>query len=138
MFIFKNSSCKFFIVIIFELTQLSGLYFIYPRSYRLADVNDLINNTVGGMVGYWLTPLFTFLLPTREEIDATSYEKGQTVSLLRRFFAWGIDWLVIGFVQGLLVFGLNFIPAYKNLATNYPFFQIGCGSLSWCLRSLSS
>ena len=53
------------------------------------------------------------LLPTREEIDATSYEKGQTVSLLRRFFAWGIDWLVIGFVQGLLVFGLNFIPAYK-------------------------
>lgn len=43
------------------------------------------------------------LLPTREEIDATSYEKGQTVSLLRRFFAWGIDWLVIGFVQGLLV-----------------------------------
>ncbi len=68
------------------------------------------------MVGYWLTPLFTFLLPTREEIDATSYEKkGQTVSLLRRFFAWGIDWLVIGFVQGLLVFGLNFIPAYKKI-----------------------
>ena len=107
----------------FELTQLSGLYFIYPRSYRLADVNDLINNTVGGIVGYWLTPLFTFLLPTREEIDATSYEKGQTVSLLRRFFAWGIDWLVIGFVQGLLVFGLNFIPAYKNWATNYPIFS---------------
>ena len=64
----------------FELTQLSGLYFIYPRSYRLADVNDLINNTVGGIVGYWLTPLFTFLLPTREEIDATSYEKGRQLA----------------------------------------------------------
>ncbi|MFU1862396.1 RDD family protein, partial [Enterococcus faecium] len=51
------------------------------------------------------------------------YEKGQTVSLLRRFFAWGVDWLVIGFVQGLLVFGLNFIPAYKNWATNYPIFS---------------
>ena len=64
MFILKQF-LRVFIVIIFELTQLSGLYFIYPRSYRLADVNDLINNTVGGIVGYWLTPLFTFLLPTR-------------------------------------------------------------------------
>ena len=119
----KTVLASFLLSLFFELTQLSGLYFIYPRSYRLADVNDLINNTVGGMVGYWLTPLFTFLLPTREEIDATSYEKGQTVSLLRRFFAWGIDWLVIGFVQGLRVFGLNFIPAYKNWATNYPIFS---------------
>ena len=46
MFILKQF-LRVFIVIIFELTQLSGLYFIYPRSYRLADVNDLINNTVG-------------------------------------------------------------------------------------------
>ena len=41
-----------------ELTQLSGLYFLYPGPYRLADVDDIIQNTTGGggvicLVGSW-------------------------------------------------------------------------------------
>lgn len=42
--------------LVFELTQLSGLFGLYPRPYRLADVDDLMTNTLGGMVGYWLRP----------------------------------------------------------------------------------
>ena len=34
----------------YELTQLSGLYFIYPRPYRLADVDDVITNTLGAII----------------------------------------------------------------------------------------
>lgn len=40
------------------------------------DVNDLINNIVGGIVGYWLMLFFIFLLLIREEIDVIFYEKG--------------------------------------------------------------
>lgn len=35
-----------------ELGQLTGLFFMYGGSYRLFDVNDLILNTLGGLIGY--------------------------------------------------------------------------------------
>ncbi|MEI5992877.1 VanZ family protein [Candidatus Enterococcus mansonii] len=105
---------SFLLSLFFELTQLSGLYFIYPRPYRLADVNDLINNTFGGIVGYTITPMLTFLFPTRDELDEAAYKKGQSVSLFRRFVAFLIDWFVISIVQTIVLFLLNAIPAYKQ------------------------
>ena len=63
----------------FELTQLTGLYGYYPRPYRLADVDDLITNTCGGLLGYALAPLAMRLLPSREQMDARAYRKGEQV-----------------------------------------------------------
>jgi glycopeptide antibiotics resistance protein len=97
----------FCLSLFFELTQLTGLYFIYPRSYRLFDVNDLLHNTLGGILGYFITPIFTFLLPTREEIDERSYAKGTEVTYIRRGVAWGIDWLFIGFLMTLITIVLR-------------------------------
>ena len=71
----------------FEITQLSGLYGIYPRPYRIFDVDDLIVNTFGGLTGFLVCPLFTFLFPTREKMDLKATEKGYTVSHTRRFIA---------------------------------------------------
>lgn len=55
---FKKSKTQviiysFILSLFFELTQLTGLYFIYPRSYRLFDVDDLLLNTLGGIIGYF-------------------------------------------------------------------------------------
>lgn len=111
---------SFLLSLFFELTQLSGLYFIYSRPYRLADVNDLINNTFGGVVGYAITPMLTFLFPTREALDEAAYEKGQTVSLMRRLVAWLIDWFTISIVEGLLFLGLNLSPDYHAWAMRFP------------------
>ncbi len=46
-----------------ELTQLSGLYGIYPAPYRLFDINDLMFNTFGGMLGHLAAPFLTRKLP---------------------------------------------------------------------------
>lgn len=81
----------FLLSLFFELTQLSGLYGIYPRPYRLFDVDDLLINTLGGLLGHALTPLITIFLPTRDELEAESYKRGQKVTLLRRFVAFIID-----------------------------------------------
>lgn len=94
-----------------ELTQLTGLYFIYPRPYRLFDVNDLFHNTLGGMIGYWSAPLLTLFLPTREELDELSYEKGSEVTLVRRLVAFLIDWLIIG----LVTFAMNVITRLVSI-----------------------
>lgn len=71
----------------YELTQLSGLFFIYPKPYRYAEVDDLIANTLGAMIGYRLTPLLAFWLPSREEMDRVSYRKGEQVTWMRRAVA---------------------------------------------------
>ncbi|KRN25931.1 VanZ family protein [Lacticaseibacillus camelliae] len=75
----------------FELTQLSGLYGIYPRPYRLFDVDDLIINTTGGVLGGLLAPALMRAFPTREEMDRKSYAQGARVTWLRRFVAFVID-----------------------------------------------
>ena len=50
----KTLQLSFLLSLFFELTQLSGLYFVYPGSYRLFDVDDLIVNTAGSMIGFAL------------------------------------------------------------------------------------
>ena len=93
---FKNSLKQvliksFLLSLFFELTQLSGLYFIYQGNYRLFDVDDLITNTLGGLLGFLLAGRLTKFLPTRAEIDQKSYNRSQKISLLRRFIAMFFD-----------------------------------------------
>lgn len=93
---------SFLLSLFFELTQLSGLYFIYPRPYRLFDVDDLIMNTFGGVCGYWLMGLFENILPTREDIDEKSLIKGQIVTALRRITLALLDLSICGLISLLI------------------------------------
>ena len=79
----------------FELTQLSGLYFLYSGPYRLGDIDDIIQNTTGGAIGYVLGWLATWLLPSREEIDQKALEKGLRVSSIRLSLSLLIDALIV-------------------------------------------
>lgn len=38
-----------------EFGQFSGLFFLFKGSYRLFEIDDLILNTLGGMLGYLMT-----------------------------------------------------------------------------------
>lgn len=87
----KTIAASFLLSLFFELTQLSGLFFIYPRPYRVADVDDLIANTLGGCVGYAIAPVVTAFLPSRDRLDEVSAERGQRVPLLRRSLAFFLD-----------------------------------------------
>ncbi len=78
----------------FELTQLSGLFFIYPRPYRFCSVDDLINNTLGAMIGYWIAPVLCAPLPTRDALDRMSIAKERRVTLTRRVTAAVVDWTI--------------------------------------------
>lgn len=86
---------SFMLSLFFEVTQLSCLFGIYPRPYRLFDVDDLIVNTTGGMIGFVLTPLFSKILPTRKELDDKAYMKSQRVSIPRRLIADLIDFVLV-------------------------------------------
>ena len=88
---YKAFMYGFLLSLFFELTQLSGLYGIYPRPYRLFDIDDLMLNTLGTMIGFLITPIIAIILPTRKELDEKSFEKGKKVTFLRRALAYCID-----------------------------------------------
>lgn len=105
----KTLLLSFALSLLFELTQLSGLYFLYPRGYRLFDVDDLIINSLGGAVGYLLAMPLSKLLPTRQEIDEASYRRSQKVSLLRRTVALICDGVMIAILTVIIGIGVNMI-----------------------------
>ena len=92
----------------FEITQLTGLYGLYPKAYRLFDVDDLIINTLGGLIGYLITPIVTIFLPDREEIDKISYKRGKVVSIYRRFLAFLIDIFIFATIMFIILVLSNF------------------------------
>ena len=101
-----------------ELTQLSGLYFLYPGPYRLADVDDIIQNTTGGGVGYLLGWFLVWLLPTRDEIDERSFREGTRVSGFRIGLAFLIDFVMVSLLYALIG-RLGTIPYVAVLAVYF-------------------
>ena len=104
----------FLLSLFFEVTQLSGLYGIYPRPYRLFDVDDLILNTFGTMLGFFITPLFNLVLPTRKELDEKSFKKGKRVTFFRRSLAFLIDFFFI-----VLISVITLLILYNTTITEY-------------------
>lgn len=113
----------------FEVTQLTGIYGIYSRAYRLFDVDDLILNTLGGAVGYCLTPFVMYLFPSREEIDKKVVQKSKEVPFLRRAIAYGIDTTLVKVIVDLILIGRfkNFcsstLASFVILGSIYFFFK---------------
>lgn len=95
---------SFLLSLFFETSQITALFGIYPGPYRLADVEDLICNTMGGAVGYQIAYVFAAILPKREEIDAESFAEGRHVSGPRRiwsaFFDYVCSFFLFLFIDG--------------------------------------
>ena len=105
---------SFLLSLFFELTQVTGLYFIYPRGYRLFDVDDLILNTFGGFVGYFVGSLLLKFLPDREEIDDTAKALGRKVSIIRRSLAYCLDWFIATIIFVIINFLYIVFTGYKD------------------------
>lgn len=110
----KTIFYSFLLSLFFEVTQLSGLYGIYPRNYRLFDVDDLIINTFGGWIGYVFTPFISIFLPSRDKLDQESYERGKQVSYLRRLCAFVLDWMIILLTYPIVVILSRYISVLNS------------------------
>ena len=106
----KTVLWSFLLSLFFELTQVTGLYFIYPRGYRLFDVDDLILNTFGGLIGYFVGSLLLKFLPNREEIDDTAKALVRKVSIIRRSLAYGLDLFIATFIFTFMYIIFDFKP----------------------------
>lgn len=77
-----------------ETTQGTGLWGIYPCAYRTFDVDDLITNTTGALVG---SVVATFVATTLRRLLASTGQPSTAPTLLtaRRFLAMSCDMLAV-------------------------------------------
>jgi len=111
---FSTVLISFCLSLSFELIQLSALFGIYPRPYRLFQVDDLILNVFGAIIGFIIAPLICYFFPTREELDNISYKRGNRVTWTRRFISLVSD-LIISSVLIVAFYFLNIFGVENKL-----------------------
>lgn len=114
----KTLIATFFMSLFFEVSQLSGLFFIYSGPYRLFDIDDLILNTLGGTLGYFLAPFFTFLIPSKVQIDQRIQTQATSVSLLKRGITFILDIMILNVA-------ISFFQNFFNSTFAFLFYFIG-------------
>ncbi|WP_249124001.1 VanZ family protein [Saccharopolyspora erythraea] len=80
-----------------ELTQLTGVWGLYPCPYRLFDVDDLIANTAGALAGRIAAPAVR-LVPGR--VSAVPRDFPRPVSRFRRLTGMSCDLLLLWWTGG--------------------------------------
>lgn len=82
----------------YEITQYTGIYGIYPKAFRYADIDDVIVNTFGTFLGYVITPILEKILPNVDK-DKKVVATNVRASIIRRALSYFIDTIIIGFLS---------------------------------------
>lgn len=86
---------SFGLSLFFEVTQVTALYGYFDYPYRLFDVDDLMMNTLGGMLGFVLASWLSALLPRIDQLDHAVDLSQKRVSYTRRGIAFMLDWMLL-------------------------------------------
>ncbi|MHA7135422.1 VanZ family protein [Oerskovia turbata] len=88
--------------LLIETTQGTGVFGLIPCSYRLADVDDLMTNTLGGLIGALIAPVVLRWMPRSTDLAA---QRGvpRPVTVWRRWLGMGLDAALVSVVGVVLV-----------------------------------
>lgn len=133
----KCLAASFGLSLFFEITQVTGIYGFYDYPYRLFDVDDLLMNTLGGMIGFVLADWMKNHLPRMDRLDEKVDLSKKRVSYTRRAIAFGIDVCVVLPIIGVLTL-LNVKGAYFIVVILYyiviPYMKQGQTLGAWIVR----
>jgi hypothetical protein len=117
----KTMLSGFIFSLLCEITQITGLFFIYPAPYRVFDIDDLIINTLGAVVGYLIFPLLSRILPKAKD-GSHQVEQGSEASFFQRCAATASDIIIIFIISVLLIVCIP--PLHTMLSKNYTLLRI--------------
>jgi len=127
-YLFKCSKKKAWFIsllatLFFEITQYTGLYGFYLRPYRLLDVDDLILNSTGSMLGYYVTCRIERFLPSWDKINSKAYKRAKLVNCKRRLVSSLVDGIMVHLITGLTIGILYIGRVIRIIATNEAFLE---------------
>lgn len=102
--------------VFFEIIQFTGIFGIYNCAYRLFDVDDIMSNTIGGVIGFFIAPAVLAVFPSKKTIeDRAEYLNAKDeVKSMTVLFAIGIDLFLIDIIRQLILSSIN-----HNEVTNF-------------------
>ncbi|MGN1399035.1 MAG: VanZ family protein [Erysipelotrichaceae bacterium] len=117
----KSVAVALAVSLFFELTQLSGLYGIYPGPYRTFDVDDLICNSLGGLIGYLFAIILAKVLPSMDKLNERI--KSENVDSIQLVLSFLIDMVVFSIPFTLIMLLITaFFPKLVDIVTFEGFF----------------
>lgn len=99
----------FLFSLFFEITQRTALYGYFEYPYRMFDVDDLITNTLGALLGFIIAPLILSIFPSSKDVEVKAerikneFQVRPFARLLALFFdlvilslldVWALEWIV--------------------------------------------
>jgi len=128
---------SFGLSLFFEVTQVTGIYGIFDYPYRLFDVDDLMTNTLGGMIGYVAAEWLASHLPRIDRLDENVDLATKRVTYTRRGIAFLIDWAIlfpVGAVLAVLHLRLAYLPLVIAYFIVVPYATNGQTAGKWVVR----
>lgn len=74
--------------LLIETAQLTGIFHMYPCAYRVFDVDDMITNTLGAIIGFAIAFWFDQIVPSHR---ASKGEISTSPTFVRRFVCLCVD-----------------------------------------------
>ena len=102
-----------------ELTQLTGNWFLYPCPYRLFDVDGLIANTAGALLGRVLAPVVVLVPGRRTGVEP---DFPRPVSRFRRYTGMSFDLVLLWWIGGIAGHGLD-LALRQGILAQRPWLQ---------------
>ena len=93
----------FCVTLFYETSQITGLWGVYEHPYRLFDVDDLMLNTLGAMVGFWMMGPALRVLPDMRLVNEEAREDGVRASATRRGLSFFVDLVAAQIAAGAVV-----------------------------------
>lgn len=101
--------CSVFI----ETTQLTGVWGLYPCAYRQFDVDDMLTNTLGAVIGFGIGALYTHFIP--QHITAT-HGLVRKPGFVHRMVSLVIDYIAVYLTY--VVVSYLFVHVFFRVVTN--------------------
>lgn len=101
----------FAVSLLIESTQGTGLWGLYDCAYRVADVDDLLTNTTGALVGAALAPLLLSWVP-RADLDTRRRGEPRPLTTSRRLASALIDVATVTIVGAVVTVVYRAIVLY--------------------------
>ncbi len=102
----------------FEVSQVTALFGYYANPYRLFDVDDLLTNTLGGLIGFFLAPLLLYLIPSRDDLKEKDmqYDVDQVASYGAQLIEVFVSLMIARFIGS--IFSIVFLKGNYLFASN--------------------